>query len=243
MALFVRAPHPTPAVTAAATTLAAVDSNTMSGRKSVSPEPRYVAGAAAAIVVGGIAGTILFDHVGKSVIFTPPQGLGPFAVFYVIAQVIERLQEPLTPWLGTAPVISIDGGGAAVPRDTGGGAGGSTEGPRRENQLRARAALEIAVANAHNNPGDDPEDVANKKRTLDQIRENLKVLLFGTSAMLGMAMAGYLKAGFLSAVGVANTATWFNIVVTGFVVGGGTKGLHDLISNIEQSKDQKGNGR
>jgi hypothetical protein len=65
------------------------------------------------------------------------------------------------------------------------------------------------------------------------------VLLFGTSALLAMLMSGFLKARLLQTVGVKGSVTWLDVVVTGLVVGAGTKPLHDLISNLSASKETK----
>jgi len=32
--------------------------------------------------------------------------------------------------------------------------------------------------------------------------------------------------------------TYFDVLVTGLVIGGGTKSLHDLIARVEKSKDK-----
>ena len=52
--------------------------------------------------MGGIGGTLIHDHWARTVSFVPPQGIGIFALFYIIAQVIERVQEPIVPYLGWA---------------------------------------------------------------------------------------------------------------------------------------------
>lgn len=208
---------PTLAPALATETAAAADDKTTAG-KAVAPGVGYMAVAAIAIVVGGWAGTWVYDNLAKAVSFTPPEGVGIFALFYVMAQVIERVQEPLAPYLGRAKEDSNSG----------------------QNQLQAKAALERAVVDALTDPSlDNAKAVANKTRTTDQIRANLTVLLFGTSALLAMLMSGFLKARLLQTVGVKGSVTWLDVVVTGLVVGAGTKPLHDLISNLSASKESK----
>jgi hypothetical protein len=63
--------------------------------------------------------------------------------------------------------------------------------------------------------------------------------MFGTSALLGMLGAGVLKGLFLVTVGVTGLDSWVGILFTGLVVGGGTKGLHDLIANLQEAKEEK----
>jgi hypothetical protein len=114
-----------------------------------------------------------------------------------------------------------------------------------KNQLQAKAALERAVVaefNRSERSSGQPtleEDVANKERCVDQIRANLTVLIFGTSALLAMIISGYMKAGLLRTVGESGIPAWVDIAVTGLIVGAGTKPLHDLTSNISASKVEK----
>jgi len=182
------------------------------GGKSVYPEMMYFFIAGVAIGVGAIVGTYLFDNASKGISFTPPTGVGIFALFYVVAQVIERLQEPFTPSVD-APKAGEEG--------------------TRLNKRKARALLESAIA------GGDATEAANAQRNVDQIRANTTVLLFGTSALLAMLACGYLKAGFMQTVGVTGLTVWIEVLLTGLVVGGGTKSLHDLISNLQAAKEDK----
>ncbi len=194
--------------------------------KAVAPEARYLWFAAFVIVAGGVGGTLIHDHWARAASFAPPQGIGIFAIFYIIAQVIERVQEPIVPYLGRA-------------KDPG------EEEKGRKNQRQAKGALERAVvtgfAQLEKGSGQTTRaaDVANRERCVDQIRANLTVLIFGTSALLAMILSGYLKAGFLRTVGESGIPAWVDIAVTGLVIGAGTKPLHDLISNISASKVEK----
>jgi hypothetical protein len=54
-----------------------------------------------------------------------------------------------------------------------------------------------------------------------------------------MVGCGYLHAFFLKTVGVSGIQPWVDLLITGLVVGGGTKLLHDLISNLQAAKDDK----
>jgi hypothetical protein len=83
------------------------------------------------------------------------------------------------------------------------------------------------------------KDLANSERCVDQIRANLTVLIFGTSALLAMIISGYMKASLLLTVGESGIPVWVDIAVTGLIVGAGTKPLHDLLSNISASKVEK----
>jgi hypothetical protein len=213
-------------VTTGTVTSAATDEITANRKKAVAPHPVYLGIAVLVILAGLVGGTLIHDHWAKAVSFVPPQGIGIFALFYIIAQVIERVQEPFTPYLGRA-------------KDPG---EKKTEGkkPKLKNQLQAKAELENAYVAELDVPKHENErTVANKERCVDQIRANLTVLIFGTSALFAMIISGYLKAGLLRTVGESGIPAWVDIAVTGLVIGAGTKPLHDLISNISASKDEK----
>jgi len=211
---------------------AATDDETEKGKgTAVAPQGLYIVIAAVAIVVGGFGGTLIHDHWARTVSFVPPQGIGIFALFYIIAQVIERVQEPFVPYLGWAK----------NPGEK------ETEGKNAEfkNQLRAKAERDKAVVAElslpENGSGQSTleKDVANSERCVDQIRANLTILIFGTSALLAMIICGYLKADLLRTVGESGIPAWVGIAITGLVVGAGTKPLHDLISNISASRTEK----
>ncbi len=180
MAICVR-PTPDPvaepgreAVALRSVTGAATDKITADKKKAVAPDRLYLGIAGFAIVAGGVGGTLIRDHWAGAVSFVPPQGVGIFALFYIIAQVIERVQEPFAPYLGRAK-----------------------------------------------DPGEEGKRVK-------------------SSALLAMIISGYLKAGVLPTVGERGIPTWVDIVVTGLVIGAGTKPIHDLISNISASNEGKG---
>jgi hypothetical protein len=231
---------------------AATDDKTTDAGKAVAPQARYLIITGAVIVAGGFAGTLIHDHWARAVSFVPPQGIGIFALFYIIAQVIERVQEPFVPYLGLAKdpgeerreeqekELEKEKQEAEPEKEK-----QEVEPAKLKNQLQAKAALERAVVaefNRSERSSGQPtleEDVANKERCVDQIRANLTVLIFGTSALLAMIISGYMKAGLLRTVGESGIPAWVDIAVTGLIVGADTKPLHDLISNISASKVEK----
>jgi hypothetical protein len=116
---------------------------------------------------------------------------------------------------------------------------------RSLDKARATSALHDAVVNAINAPGETTAGTAaTAQATLDKVTANRSTVSFGLAAGIGMALCGYLHANFLSAVGVTAPstlgATAIAIVVTGVAVGGGSKQLHDLITNMSKTADAKG---
>ena len=195
------------------------DSTTAAGGTAVYPQPPYLVSAFVLIVIGTVVGTIGYDHWATSVSFTPPAGVGIFALFYIMAQVVERLQEPFAPFVRGAKTADT---GETGERGT-------------LNQLQAKANLERKLADS----AASDLDVANAKRTLDQVRANMNVLLFGGAALIAMIGMGYMKALLLLTVGMHGLVPWFDVLVTGLAIGGGTKALHDLLSNVKEAKEQK----
>jgi hypothetical protein len=211
-------------------TTAAVDAQTAEDKKSVYPNWWCWPATLLLVALGVLFGTMLYNG-GPEVTFTPPTGVGIFALFYILAQVIERIQEPFAPYLGTTK--------ATDPEDT--------NKTRVVNQRDARASLDIATADAATNSTDatKAKAAATAQRNVDQVRANATVIAFGVASLLAMLGAGLLEALLLETVGVEGLGSsgenviWVDVLVTGLAVGAGTKPLHDLISNIKESKEGK----
>jgi len=62
------------------------------------------------------------------------------------------------------------------------------------------------------------------------------VIVAGFALVLGVALSLALGLRFISAIGVGSPARWLDVFVTGLVIAGGTKPLHDLIGTIEKAK-------
>jgi len=208
-------------------TIAEVDATTREATGSSVVPDRWTWIASALLIVGGaVFGAWSHDHWPKGVTFTPSEGVSIFALFYILAQAIERLQEPFTPWIkGT----KTEEGPAAGSGDT-----------KSLNQRDVQALVERTAAEALKAPSDaNARDAANAKRTQEQVRANMTLVLFASSACLAMAAAGVFKALMMKTVGVSGLAAWLDVVVTGLAIGGGTKPLHDLIANLQESKEEK----
>lgn len=75
---------------------------------------------------------------------------------------------------------------------------------------------------------------------LDRLRSNRQIVFFAAATVLAMLLSGVLGLYFLQGVvDVANKPSWlnaFDVLVTGLVIGAGTKPLHDLIKRLERRK-------
>jgi hypothetical protein len=93
---------------------------------------------------------------------------------------------------------------------------------------------------ALSNPQEACKQTAVWQEVVDQIRRNASTL-WAVASMIGMMVAGWLGLGLLEAVNAPDVPRELDIIVTGLVLGAGTKPLHDLISNVQASKEKKQN--
>lgn len=179
--------------------------------------------------------------------FVAARGLGAFALFYVVAQSAERLSELVVPHLEWLPGFDKGARLATLERKV----------AAAHNPALRRGVERKTVRTWHSGQTVDvvvdktvEEEAAEAQAAVDQARANRAALVFGFTAALGMALCGYLEADFLTAIGVTFPDAegagapslgdqWVAIVVTGLIVGGGSKALHDLISNISKASSSK----
>lgn len=140
------------------------------------------------------------------------EGLSAFALFYVFAQVIERFLEPIVSLERFTAAEQERRRDAAVSR-----ARGLTDGGEK-----ARALAKATAHQAH----------------VDQWKASRALLVFAAATVIGTLVAAWLDLSFLTALGVRLEAAprWLHLLVTGLLIGGGTKPLHDLLTRIQQKK-------
>jgi len=92
-------------------------------------------------------------------------------------------------------------------------------------------------------PADDEEDQAvRRQRAVETSRRLTAIVTWGVATGLSFLLCAQLNITLLQAVranGSGQPPFWADLLVTGLVVGAGTKPLHDLVSNIEHGKDAK----
>jgi hypothetical protein len=139
------------------------------------------------------------------------EGVAAFAMFYVAAQAIERVLEP---------IVSID--------------------PWKRTKAKNRDTAMAAVASDPNQA--NATAAADAQAKLDQWRANRAVIIWALATILGMVASAKLGLYFVSALVQADPDPHLDIFITGLAIGGGTKPLHDLITNVQakanQSSDQ-----
>jgi len=191
-----------------------------SGKPLTRPEVPYLVAAGAFLVVGALIGIALDDGTRE---YTPPDGVTIFALVYIVAQAIERALEPLSHFFGVTNKSENAPSGATQTVIT------------KSQAVKARdKAMQL----------DDREEAAAKaawwQEIADQIRRNTATL-WAVASMIGMIFSGWLGLLLLHAVKAPNAPRWLDIIITGVIIGGGTKPLHDLISNIQAAKEKKQN--
>ena len=78
-------------------------------------------------------------------------------------------------------------------------------------------------------------DLKHPKANQSGTRANLHktTWLWSLATMLALLASAWFGVLLLTAMGVEDVPRWFDLLVTGLVIGSGTKPLHDLISNLK----------
>ena len=198
---------------------------TVGAADSLRADTRYLLGSYGLVVIGAGIGCALFAAIDPSPAITAAAGFAVVAPLYIAAQAIERLVEPLT---------NFDSFGKAAPS-----AEGAAD-PRTKR--KAKAARDEAFAAFANAAPDQAapaaKTAAETQAQVDRIRKNRALLGWGIASALGTVVCGAIGLRLLLLTGVA-VNRYVDVIVTGLAIGSGTKPLHDLISNIEKTKDAK----
>ena len=221
--------------TTLATTVTSFAGAAVGGRRA---EPLYWGIAYGSIAVGFVAG------LGLYAVVSPPEykaaaGFDAFAALYIVAQVLERLFEPVANFVrGTVAGDTTEAGG---PSSGGGEPDGAAESLTRP---QAVAALDQALATAATAPSPDSAaaamaDAATAKAAIDQIRANAALSIWGIQSGLAMILCGGIGLFLLRGIGAAGVPVFLDIFVTGVAIGGGSKALHDLIKSVQVTKESK----
>ncbi|WP_432836600.1 hypothetical protein [Dactylosporangium sp. CA-092794] len=109
----------------------------------------------------------------------------------------------------------------------------------------AKGELETAVANMankyHDATLDDLVQVAHAKSMVDRGRANRGLVSWGIAvalATVASASGGLYLLHSIAGDGWQGIPVWIDAVITGVVVGSGTKPLHDVISKVQKNKEK-----
>lgn len=160
----------------------------------------------------------------NGVVPTPVDGLTIFATFFVVAQAIERLLEPISSVL--LPTTEK-----------------KDEAAKKADEAAAKvSAWEAASESERDTKKEEAERAlkaaAEAKAQVDRIHHHRVVTFWALATILAMAASALLKLYFLRQVGISTGARWIEILATGLIIGAGTKPLHDLVTMISAKKEQ-----
>lgn len=194
--------------------------------------PVFIAAAYLLVILGAVLGGLLATTWAKpSGVIKVVDGLGFFAIFYLAAQAIERLVEPLT-------ALNIPDFGSVNKK--------KEEAKRNQNRQKAEDLLRKATTAAETAEAQKAvDDSAANDAKKNQIKNNTDVLVWGAATFVAMLASGAMGLYLLKAVGVEVQQVWLDVAVSGLAIGAGTKPLHELITymkNKNEAADDEGGG-
>lgn len=188
----------------------------------------------AVVIVAAVAAVVAFLATDPQ-LHLDPEGFAVFAPIYVAAQAIERFLEPIASRLNPTNEQKDQVKQA------------------REEKLRAERAVSAAVSAS-------PADVgarglppalspivtraaANEQSAIAALRlrrSERRIVWWAVATAIALVLAGFAGLGILEAMSTKALSEGLgaiDVVLTGLVIGGGTKPLHDLITRLEKAKD------
>jgi hypothetical protein len=171
---------------------------------------------------------------GPVVVIQLKEGISVFAVSYLMAQLIERVVEPFSEKKLQANVTKTDGNTRALFGDT-----------VRIESLREKV---VRIREKREPREKELEEKRLDEKLIDKYNTKRVIAFWGLTSFLGILLC-YLTVGLFEIVGVSfqslaiggRTITGHTVdsILSGMIVGGGTKPLHDLIGYIEKEKNPK----
>jgi hypothetical protein len=158
----------------------------------------------------------------------PVAGLTIFAVFFVAAQGIERLLEPIASFLGNTTRDALTQATAKAQTKVDSAHAVAANGPTDRAFVAASSEAQTAL---------DAAAAAKAKHQTSQA--NRTVAFWAVASSVGIVAAALLKLYLLTVVGVAEPGRVLDVIATGLIVGAGTKPLHDLVTLITAQKEAK----
>ncbi len=86
------------------------------------------------------------------------------------------------------------------------------------------------------------QKAANMQADVKRGRELTAIVGWGVASALGFVLSSALNITLMQSIRAQNSGQppfWADLLITGLVVGAGTKPLHDLVTNLQKSKDDK----
>jgi hypothetical protein len=191
------------------------------GGKKDNTRQSYVGVAVALVIVGCL---LAWWANQSDVKYKSVATVSTFAVLYVLAQGIERLVELI---IGVVDALPMSNKFA---------------------ETRKRKALDVmknpdSTQNGNSgfadDAGKDADKSAEARKDADNARGDLTVLTQGMSFSLSIIAVSYVHYGVLGTIGATHLNVGVDRAFTALAIMGGSKGLHDLISKVEKSKENE----
>ncbi len=171
----------------------------------------YLAWAGIAVCLGIIAGLALAFWTDVPD-YKLAAGASAFALIYILAQAIERINELL--------ILALDKG-------------------KKENFAEESKRKALKTIKDGQVGGTDAETQAGAEATLTKSRKELRILTMATAFGLSFALLAYLEMGLLKLVTEGDHPPLpLDWVISAAVFAGGTAALHDLTSKVQKSKEK-----
>jgi len=164
---------------------------------------------ATAVVIAGYALSIAIWQAVHAEPIRVNTDFSAFALLYIATQATERLLEPFASFVMTTREM--------------------------------KGEMEVALAGAMNAPEDAAQwaHAADAKERLEERQRVRGYIMWSAATVVGMLASASIGVYLIAAVAAdRGPAVPIDILVTGLVIGGGTKPLHDLIARIERAKQQ-----
>jgi hypothetical protein len=164
------------------------------------------------IAAGGVGSWALWSNgVGGSAI-QPQDTTAVFGMIIVLAAAVERVLEPFSRWL-----------------------------PGRHTETALEQSIAALANQSHDATKADLAAVAHAKAQVERAHGNRIVVAWGIAtagATIASTASGFYVLHAIAGAGWNGMPLWIDGVVTGVIVGSGTKPLHDIISRVQHSKEQ-----
>lgn len=136
-----------------------------------------------------------------------------FTVYYILAQIIERVTELFSPWFCKREIEEL----------------------RREMEdIEKIIDKKIANSGGLHNIEQEQKGRKEKRDELLKLRARRIAGLWFLASVMGIILCGLIGVRFFETAGIT-VSPWLDKILTGLLIGSGTKPLHDLIVIIEKS--------
>lgn len=180
--------------------------------------------------LGVLVGTQLAARSTLEIDIQPMEGIAAFAVFYILAAVVERLMEPIAE-------VKIPGGKKQQKTDQPVWFSGLGSYKRVREARRDAKYFEALGEPDREKSGERAKEAANEDAQSKAIAANTKVAVWAVAAFVTMLVSGAMKLYLLPAVGVTIEADWLNVLITGLAISAGTEPLHQLIEKFKKENE------